>query len=478
MSCLVVRSVANSFPIGMGNTETADATSSDESPLPHTRPDPEEVGPFAALIARAVDHAGGNQHELARIITDAAWELDKKRTTVYASAVNRWLTGKIAQGRMLDWIAHSLQKADIEISLAQLKAAANEQRAIRRRLQQQRSTVQASSVNRRDFLITTGVVAVPALRRYLFATTATTDTNGDDLHVDQLEHLAGTAWRLRQTARYGELGDMLPRLLSNVSIAANQSLNDAQLRRLLSIGIHAHNAASSLLRRVGATELAAVAADRAVRSAKELDDPLLLVSAQYRLANVLLSAERFDDAKELSLAAASHLEPHVKTSPGHLAMWGGLLLTSAVAAAREQSVSQAWDLLGRGRTAAVWLGQDYADLNTIFGPSNVAIHNVEVASDLGDFRTVLDNARAIDPDSLPLELLERRATLLINIATAHERADDMDTALALLLQSERLAPEEVRFDPKARSMVERLLRGRHGKRPELRNLAMRLGLLP
>jgi tetratricopeptide (TPR) repeat protein len=348
---------------------------------------------------------------------------------------------------------------------------------MRRQLQEQPSTEQANSVDRRDFLVTTGIVAVSALRSYLFATAATPALNGDDLHVDQLDHLAEMAWRLRQRARYGELGDLLPRLLFNVTTATQQSPSETELRRLTSIGVHAHNAASSLLRRVGATELAAIAADRAVQSANELGDPLLQASAQYRLANVLLSAERLEDAKELSLAAASRLEPHIKTSPGHLAAWGGLLLTGAVAAAREQSVSQAWDLLGRARTAAVWLGRDYADLNTIFGPSNVAIHNVEVASDLGDSRAALDGGRVIDLDSLPRELLERRATLLINIAAANEREDDGDAALALLLQSEKLAPEEVRFDPKARATVDRLLRSRHGKQLELRGLARRLGLL-
>jgi tetratricopeptide (TPR) repeat protein len=474
---LADRSFPNPFPIGIGNDGTADTTASQDSLPPRSRPSPEQVGPWAVLAARALAQLGNNQSEFARIITSAAYELDDERGTVHASAVNRWLTGNTPQPRMQRWIAHGLSKVGMDISLDQIKDSVNQQRAMRRQLHQQPSTVQASNVDRRDFLVTTGIVAVSALRRYLFATTALPAIDRNELHVDRLDRLAETAWRLRQRARYGELGDLLPRLLVNVATATHQSPGEEELRRLVSIGVHAHNAASSLLRRVGATELAAVAADRAVQSANELGDPLLQASAQYRLANVLLSAERFEDAKELSLAAAARLEPHVKASPGHLATWGGLLLTGAVAAARQQSVSEAWDLLGRARTAAVWLGRDYADLNTIFGPSNVAIHNVEVASDLGDSRAAIDGGRMIDLDSLPPELLERRATLLINIAAASERQDDGDTALALLLQAEKLASEEVRFDPKARATVARLLRSRQGQRSELRDLARRIGLL-
>jgi hypothetical protein len=151
------------------------------------------------------------------------------------------------------------------------------------------------------------------------------------------------------------------------------------------------------------------------------------------------------------------------------------VLTAAVAAARQQASSQAWDLIGRARTAALWLGHDYVDLNTIFGPSNVAIHCVEVASDLGDFEAALEHGGIVGIDSLPRELLERRFTLLINLATAHQRTGARDAALGLLLDAESLAPEETRVDRKARELVGVLLRSSPGRLPELWALAHRIG---
>jgi hypothetical protein len=204
---------------------------------------------------------------------------------------------------------------------------------------------------------------------------------------------------------------------------------------------------------------------------------LLQASASYRLANVLLSADKPEDASDVALTAVSSLESHLKASQAHLAMWGGLLLTAAVAAARQQAARQAWDLHGRARTAALWLGYDHVDLNTIFGPSNVAIHSVEVASDLEDFDAALEHGRLIEVDSLPPELLERRSTLLINLARAHQRRSDTSTALALILKAVRLAPEEIKFDRKARSLVDVLVREMPVREPELHALAQRLGLL-
>ena len=49
-------------------------------------------------------------------------------------------------------------------------------------------------------------------------------------------------------------------------------------------------------------------------------------------------------------------------------MWGSLLLTAALAAARQGDTSQAWELLGQGKTAAQRLGAEHADLHTIFAP--------------------------------------------------------------------------------------------------------------
>jgi tetratricopeptide (TPR) repeat protein len=466
-----IESVANRSRSAIGNTGTPGRGKSEESQSPHDRPSPDEVGPFAQLIAEALSRLGISERKAARLITDAAWELDKRRTTVHASAVSRWMSGTVAQPDMRHWIAFGLK-----IPHGQVHAAAEGQRK-GRTLQPQPDAEHTADVQRRQFLIASGMLAVPALRRALFTMMVRSDFVESDIQLDRLDPLVTNAWRLRQSSRYGELGDMLPKLLGDLNAATAHSVSEQDVRRLVPMTVHAYNAASSLLRRVGADELAAIAADRSLRSAAQTGDALLQASASYRLANVLLSADRLDDASELALTAATSLESHLKVSQAHLAMWGGLLLTAAVATARQHADRRAWDLHGQARTAALWLGHDHVDLNTIFGPSNVAIHSVEVASDLEDYDAAIEHGGRIDVDSLPPELLERRSTLLVNLATAHQRRGDTSDAVALLLKAEQLAPEEIKFDRKARELASFLVRDLPARNSDLRALAGRLGMV-
>jgi hypothetical protein len=62
-----------------------------------------------------------------------------------------------------------------------------------------------------------------------------------------------------------------------------------------------------------------IAADRAVQTARMVNEPLLLAASAYRLANVFLPAGRTMEAKEVALSAAGGLERHLDASPAHLA---------------------------------------------------------------------------------------------------------------------------------------------------------------
>jgi tetratricopeptide (TPR) repeat protein len=476
VSRVAMRGVAKSVPETNREHPNSGCDGSDESPMKPGRMPPEQVGPFAQLVADARARLRLSERDLAALVTESAWQLAKNKTTVHHSAISRWEAGTIAQPRIRPWIAHALQGKGLDISVRDLDTAASAQRTARRRLPAPLSPVQASDVERRQFLIAGGAVAASALSRAIFATKMPHAIDETDLRLERLNQQVHNAWRLRQTSKYDELGALLPQLLYGLNAALARTSSESDIRRLVPMTVHAYNAASSLLRRLGYGELAGIAADRALRHASDIGDPLLQASATYRLANVLLSAQAANDAGEVSLTAASSLEPHLKNSADYLAMWGALLLTASVAAAREQRSSQAWSLLGQARTAAVLLGSDYMHLNAIFGPTNVAIHFVEVASDLGDNASTIAHGRAIQPESLPADLLERRSALLINIASAHHRQGDVETALATILDAERLAPQEIRFHHKARALVSELLRTTSTAPDGLRALAKRVGL--
>ena len=143
-----------------------------------------------------------------------------------------------------------------------------------------------------------------------------------------------------------------------------------------------------------------------------------MAASAYRLANALLPAGRIVEAKEVALSAAGGLERRLDASPAHLATWGGLILTAAVAAARQGDGGEAWELVGEAKTAARRLGTEHADLHTIFGPTSLAIQGVQVAAELGDSREVLRRARFVEPTRLPPYLLERRTHLLSTLLVA------------------------------------------------------------
>ena len=240
---------------------------------------------------------------------------------------------------------------------------------------------------------------------------------------------------------------------------------------------HSYNTASSVLRRLGDNGLAMIAADRAVQAARTVGEPLLLAASAYRLANVFLPAGRTVEAKEVALSAASSLESSLDTSTTHLATWGSLLLTAAIAAAQQNDAREAWELVGEAKAAARRLETDHADLNTIFGPASVAIQGVQVAAELGDGREVLRRAKSVEPTRLPPHLVERRSHFLIDVARGHAHRADDPAALATLLQAERLAPEEVRYNPIASDLVMVLLkRERRAPTPGLHDLSARIGV--
>ncbi len=293
--------------------------------------------------------------------------------------------------------------------------------------------------------------------------------------ADALGQRAAQAWQLRQNARYVALGSVLPALIIDAEDASRELGGDQNLdaHRALT---HTYNTASSVLKKLGDFEFASMAADRAIRAAQVVGDPLLVSAAAYRLANVFLPAERLAEAKGVAVAAADALGPGLGSTPARLATWGGLVLTAAIATAREGAAAEAWELVGEATTASHQLGADYADLHTIFGPTNVAIHGVQIAAELGDGRQALRRAARVDADRLPPMLVERRTHFLIDVARGYAQQADDGAAVGTLLRADRLAPEEVRFNPVVGELIALLLRReRRGATPGLRELAANLG---
>jgi transcriptional regulator with XRE-family HTH domain len=310
----------------------------------------------------------------------------------------------------------------------------------------------------------------------LFSATPKADIPSEPADLARLEVRVARAWELRQRAQYTGLGALLTGLLPDAEHAASQTESDDQSQAVRAL-THAYNAASSLLKKLGDYGLALVAADRAVRAARSQDDPLLLAAAAHRLVNVLLPAGRLEETQQLAVEAADAIEPAKLTTPRSYAMWGALLLTAAVAAARRGDESGTWELIGEARTASRLLGRDHSDLYTIFGPTNVALHGVQIAVELHNGRDAIRRAERVDVDRLPPSLIERRAQYLIDLAVGQALERDDAAAFTTLERAERIAPEEVHYSLPVIDTVHAMLdRERTGAVSGLRELAGRLGV--
>jgi hypothetical protein len=143
-----------------------------------------------------------------------------------------------------------------------------------------------------------------------------------------------------------------------------------------------------------------------------------------------------------------------------------------MAAARNKDRATTRMFLAEADQSARRLGADVNHLWTAFGPTNVAIHRVSTAVELGDLQVAVDLGPRIDVSALPLE---RRIRHQIEIARAYSFWNRRDEALAILLDAERNAPEQIRHHFISRQLVMRWIRHQRGKPSHhLAELAKRL----
>ena len=134
--------------------------------------------------------------------------------------------------------------------------------------------------------------------------------------------------------------------------------------------------------------------------------------------------------------------------------------------------------LPEAKATADRLGQERNDFWTAFGPTNVALHEVSTAVELGDPGEVVRKGEALDPARFPPGLLGRRAQVFIDLARGYTQQRKDAVAVNMLMEAEQLAPEAVRYQVIVKEMLRELLRREHrASTPQLRPLAVRVGIL-
>jgi transcriptional regulator with XRE-family HTH domain len=296
----------------------------------------------------------------------------------------------------------------------------------------------------------------------------------------RLRSRVDTAWRLRQASRYGQLGRQIANLIADAEQATQYYHGDEQ-RLAFALLAETYQVARAMLRKLGDGHLAWIAADRAVQAGRHAENPLLVAVGARALSQVFTETGQLDAALDISLSSAAALEPRLRgnsSGPEAWSVWGALLLTAALAAARDNDIGAAWGYLRRAGRAADRLHADRNDLWTSFGPTNVAIHGISVAVELGDVAETIRRAEQVNTAPLPADLLERRANVFIDLGRAYVQRRDDAAATAVFRQAEELAAEEVHYSVPVREALREMLKREHRyATPELRPLARRTGVI-
>ncbi|RDI23023.1 helix-turn-helix protein [Lentzea flaviverrucosa] len=317
---------------------------------------------------------------------------------------------------------------------------------------------------------------VPALRVALMdhRQFLTGSRPGDPIRLDTLALNIDEQWSDYQNSRYARLTQRLPLLITDAQAACQHygTTSDDGLRAH-ALAAAAHQLATALLTKLGEADLAAISASRGLAAANTSGDILMIGSLYRSVAHALLSIGEFEQAIALTRAAADHLEPGLgNATPEYLSVYGMLHLAGAVASSRRDDRADTTAFLTEADQAANRLGRDANYLWTAFGPTNVKIHRVTAAMELGDVQVAVDLGPRVDTRRLPTE---RRVRHAIETARAYVRWNRVDEALAVLLAAEQDAPEQVRYHRLSRILVREMIRL---PRPATRavELAYRMGV--
>jgi len=284
----------------------------------------------------------------------------------------------------------------------------------------------------------------------------------------EMRKAVGHAWLTFQHAKYGVLARALPKLLRNAQAADTALAGNASSPDAAHLLGEVYQIASSTLRKLGECELAWLAADRSIAVAQRADDPLLAGTATYRVALALLSMGRARPALEVNVNIANRLatgDGDGASEPERQSVYGALLLQASMAAARIGDMATVRDLLAGAEEAARIIGSDQNHYWTSFGPTNVQLHRVATAVEMGEGRLAIDVHESMDIEAFGALMPERRAHHYLDVARGYALVGDVSKASEMLLEGDRLAPSEIRCRPLAREVLSDILRRTRGAPP-------------
>ncbi|MFG2638556.1 helix-turn-helix domain-containing protein [Streptomyces sp. NPDC048362] len=299
--------------------------------------------------------------------------------------------------------------------------------------------------------------------------------------VAHLEARLHAAWKARhQAPNHREvIGRLLPDLLRDAQALVRHADSSAERRAAqallaqtysLSQFFIAYQPDSSLLWRV---------AERGMIAAQESEDPHTIGVAAWLLAQAHRDSgpRHFDAADAVNLEAVRYLEPVLPdASDDVLAIAGALEFELGYTAARRRETGTAWRHWDRANDMAGRLAADYYHPITSFSQAIMGAHAVTVAVELHQGGESVRQAARADEVTIPSR--PRRARHRIEEARGYQLDGQPDVAIATLEKAYRAAPETIKYNGYARSIIlEEAESKQVSRRRRASELAVEIGIL-
>ena len=289
---------------------------------------------------------------------------------------------------------------------------------------------------------------------------------GEPTPLNEVKEHVDAGWRRYWVGAFGELTSVLPGLIGEARMT--HAAVGARAAQALAL---AYELAANLMTQLGRTDLAAIAAERAIAVAYTGDDPLLWASMHTSYARVLLHQGRHHEAEELVTSMARRIEPSFTDGDLEIGVWGNLLLTAvAPTVAQERDPAE---YLSLARAGAERVGRWVPIFRASFGPALVSMQATYGYSILKQPGKALDVARRIRPGELQGIYWGAH---LMDIAQAHADAGHRRSAVTTLLQAREVSPVWFRHQRVARTVVEEIRERETRLSPSVRSLAHSLDL--
>ncbi|MFK0116158.1 helix-turn-helix domain-containing protein [Streptomyces sp. NPDC090994] len=254
----------------------------------------------------------------------------------------------------------------------------------------------------------------------------------------------------RRQARYTDMVRTLPVLIDESVQAVHTSTGEEQ-RLAYECLAESFRCVFTVAWKFGFLDLATVALDRLAWTAPRADEPGLAAMHAVLRAQTTMSSGRYDVGLRVVDRALRDLDGQQSRRPAGIeAMRGMLHLRAATIAGRMKDRDHADARLVEAQALSQVTGE-LPDFGVTWGPVNVAVHAVSIASDADDFGRAIELAENV---RIPRDWTRSRAGHhWIDLGRAHAWSNHPEQALDCLHRARRIAPQQTRYHPTVRETV-------------------------